>query len=86
MKILVLIAAVYLGYRFLRHWMGHGTITNRKYSGHRNREIDDLMVKDPVCEVYIPKNEGIRLLVDGQEYYFCSSKCRDTFLENRRRH
>jgi YHS domain-containing protein len=34
------------------------------------------MVKDEVCNTYIPKEEAIRELRDGQEHFYCSEECR----------
>ncbi len=83
MKLLILIVAVYLGYRILKSWMLRGTARRYHGPGPGDRQIDDVMVQDPVCEVYIPKKEGIRLHVDGRDHYFCSNACKDKFLENR---
>jgi len=46
------------------------------------REIDDEMMKDPVCNVYFPKREGLHLHVNGQDLYFCSDACREKFIES----
>lgn len=40
------------------------------------REIQGVMVKDDVCNTYIPKEEAIREVRDGQERFFCSEACR----------
>ena len=42
------------------------------------------MVKDDVCNMYIPKDEALREVKDGREYYFCSESCRRRFLEKGR--
>lgn len=42
------------------------------------------MVKDEVCNMYIPKDEALREVKDGREYYFCSQACRSRFLEKAR--
>lgn len=46
-------------------------------------QIDDVMVKDPYCEVYFPKRDGIHVRFNGQDLYFCSETCRDKFLAER---
>jgi YHS domain-containing protein len=46
-------------------------------------EVDDVMVKDPYCEVYFPKRKGIQLKVKGEDLYFCSPECRDKFIESK---
>jgi YHS domain-containing protein len=37
------------------------------------------MVRDPVCESYIPKEGALSETVDGETYYFCSSVCARQF-------
>jgi uncharacterized protein len=40
------------------------------------------MVKDPVCGVYIAASEAITVNTKHGRLYFCSSKCKDKFLDN----
>lgn len=42
--------------------------------------IDDVMVKDPYCQVFFPKRDGLHVQVSGQDLFFCSADCRDKFL------
>ncbi|MBE9551542.1 MAG: hypothetical protein IMF13_05795 [Proteobacteria bacterium] len=39
------------------------------------------MIKDPYCQAYFPQRDGVRTIVDGAEYHFCSTECRDRFIE-----
>ncbi len=48
---------------------------------HKPPPVLDELVKDPVCGVYCPKKEAIAIRVNGKIYYFCSTECRDKFLE-----
>jgi|YNPNPStandDraft_1061719.scaffolds.fasta_scaffold83808_2 Uncharacterized conserved protein len=41
------------------------------------------MVKDEVCGVYLPKEEALKVEVEGKVYYFCSQECKDAFLKGR---
>ena len=43
-------------------------------------EIDDVMIKDPYCEVYFPRRNGVRFVFEDQELFFCSNECRDNFI------
>ncbi|MDD2389971.1 MAG: YHS domain-containing protein [Desulfobacterales bacterium] len=45
-----------------------------------SRQLDDVMVKDPYCNVYFPKRTGIHLEFEGKNLYFCSKACRDKFI------
>ena len=44
-------------------------------------EIADVMIKDPFCEIYFPKKDGVHLRFEGKDLYFCSKECRDKFVE-----
>lgn len=37
------------------------------------------MVKDPNCNVYIPKNAAMKSMVKGEAHYFCSAECMEAF-------
>jgi YHS domain-containing protein len=50
------------------------------YRGNRGGPIDDVLVKDPVCNTYIPQRQAVALVHEQQTYYFCSDTCRKTFL------
>lgn len=80
-RFIVLLAIGYFLYRAVKNWMlGPGT----GRGGQTSPEVvDDEMVKDPVCEVYVARRTGVRLVHEGREYVFCSDACRDRFLESR---
>lgn len=39
------------------------------------------MAKDPICGMEVDSNRAIRATVNGQEFSFCSSHCRDKFIK-----
>jgi YHS domain-containing protein len=39
----------------------------------------DVLVQDPVCRTFIPRQEALKLTKDGQEYFFCSEGCLKRF-------
>ncbi len=39
----------------------------------------DVLVRDPVCETFIPRQEALKLTQNGQEYFFCSEGCLKRF-------
>jgi YHS domain-containing protein len=47
--------------------------------------LSGVMVKDEACQTYLPRNEALRDVIDGREYFFCSKDCRQKFLEERKR-
>ena len=42
--------------------------------------VTEEMVRDPVCQLYLPRAEAIRRTVQGREYFFCSPGCLDKFV------
>jgi uncharacterized protein len=49
------------------------------HRGSPGTGVIDEMVRDPVCETYIPKRQAIRRVIDGKEFFFCSKECADKF-------
>ncbi|MBW2569562.1 MAG: hypothetical protein JRD93_10195 [Deltaproteobacteria bacterium] len=80
MRLLILLAVIYFGYRALKSWVLPGQPLQRPVSGKAANKIDDEMIKDPYCNVYFPKRNGVHLKVDGKDLYFCSTECRDKFI------
>lgn len=40
------------------------------------------MIQDPECKTYVPKNDAIKALVNGETKYFCSPECRDQYKKS----
>lgn len=51
--------------------------------GERRRPptLGGTMVKDEYCDMYLPRDEAIREVRGGKEYFFCSRECRDGFAK-----
>ncbi len=81
MRVLILLGIIYLCYRVLKSWILQDRSPQKRVFGETAGEIDDVMIKDPVCEVYFPKRDGVHLKVNGNDLYFCSTECRDKFVE-----
>ncbi len=43
-------------------------------------EADENMVKDPVCNIYIPESAAVKKVIGGKTFYFCSNKCAEEFI------
>lgn len=82
MRLLILAALIYLGYRALKSRIG---------SGHQNAEtdlqnMDDEMIQDPFCGAYFPRKNAFRASVGKKDFLFCSEQCRDAYLIGREKH
>lgn len=84
MRLLIFAALAYLVYRGVKSWILKNTrASDSSAVGRTAGEIDDVMVKDPYCEVYFPKRKGLHLKLEGQDLIFCSKECRDKFIAER---
>jgi YHS domain-containing protein len=84
MRLLIFAALAYLIYRGVKSWILKNTRpSNSSAVGRTTGEIDDVMVKDPYCEVYFPKRKGVHLSLKGEDLIFCSNECRDKFVAER---
>jgi YHS domain-containing protein len=83
MRFLFLCLLFYLGYRVIRGFFAPtpGPSATRSEKPNDMVPVDDVMVKDPFCQTYIPKRDGIRQTIDGKTVFFCSTQCRDKYLD-----
>jgi len=81
MSILVIIAVLWNVRRLLASFMGSGSgktgATNSRAADKGNTNV---MVKDPVCGMYMDAGLAIRLEHQGAPLYFCSEECRTKYL------
>ena len=82
-RLLLVGAAFYFLYKLLKEAVNPGPGPSIPRSRSQPDAIDDVMVKDPQCEVYFPLREGVAATVDGKTEYFCSTECRDRYLSGR---
>ncbi len=69
---------IYLLIRFFQ------TLGKRSKSFSSPKRISGIMVKDEACNTYLPKEDAIKEMIDGKEYFFCSKECRQKFLEKKK--
>ena len=89
-KLFIFALFLYIIYRLLtggRKKRPVGHTSERQTAAPGELPADDLLVKDPVCHIYIPKRQAIVLHDTKTPVYFCSEQCRkiysDTLATNR---
>lgn len=77
-RFLILVILAYVVFLFVRIWRA------MKRAGERTppRAIQGIMVKDEICNTYVPREEALREVRDGREHFFCSEECRKKFLKS----
>jgi YHS domain-containing protein len=54
-------------------------------SGGRRSEVGAVsLVRDPVCQTYIPREGAVTALVGGETRFYCSEACRAKDADSRR--
>lgn len=81
MRLLIILALIYLVYRLTK------TVYPQMKKGYRegmsksDGSVLDEMVKDPSCQVYLPKKQAIAEKIGNEWYFFCSEECRRKYKE-----
>lgn len=73
-RLLIVVGLLVVAYFLLRSAI-------REFRGRDTRALDakSLMVQDPVCRMYVPRESAVAASIGGQTYYFCGNECAKTF-------
>lgn len=80
-RILIFAGLIYLAYRALKSVIGASSSQRVSSSDRSTEKIDDVMIKDPYCQAYFPKRNGVHYRHNGEDLYFCSENCKEKFIE-----
>jgi len=81
-RILVVVAALWFFQRFLRSL---GGAPKRTAPRAGSNDLENYMVKDPVCGMYMDSRLALRVERGKDISYFCSEACMKEYLESGRR-
>jgi len=81
LKIIIYAFLAYIGFLFFRFFRA---LNKASKPPRASKGTSGIMVKDDICNTYLPKENAIREVYEGKEYYFCSSECRQKFLEQKK--
>ncbi len=70
----------YIIYKFIQLYQ---VLTRKGGQRRQAKPTSGLMVKDEVCNTYLPKEDALKEIAEGKEYFFCSKECRQKFLESK---
>ena len=77
--LLAFLAAWFLLHRFVRR-----VSTSSATAGRSASRFEGLMVRDRICQTFLPRAKALCLWIGDQEHFFCSEACRESFLSGRR--
>lgn len=75
--LLVLVVVRFVG-RLIAHAVRRATSPSpTRRPAEAPPQAAEVLVRDRVCNTFVPKSRALRAVVAGQEEYFCSAACRD---------
>jgi YHS domain-containing protein len=81
LRIILYALIAYIVYTFLRAFQKLG---QKSRAPRRSKKNTGLMVKDEVCNTYLPKEDALKEIREGKEHFFCSKECRQKFLSSKK--
>ncbi len=73
----------YVAYKIIRLFQNPGKKSGPAPAQDAKR-IQGVMVKDEICNTYVPREEALREVREGKEHFFCSAECRRKFIEQKK--
>lgn len=80
-RLIFVAAIVYLVMAVVRFFRNIG---RNRPSTAPPKKITGVMVKDEICNTYLPREIALREVSGGKEHFFCSGECRARFLDEKR--
>ena len=74
----------YLGYVIIKKVAGSLGLWPQAPRPLEKNPEPDVLVQDPVCKTFIPRQEALRAEKDGTTYFFCSEGCLKRFQSSGR--
>jgi YHS domain-containing protein len=72
-----------LGLAWLMRRVVRGGAAGSPPADASRRPSDAVMVRDRVCNTFLPLERALRLERDGREHFFCSEACRSSYIAQR---
>jgi YHS domain-containing protein len=75
--LIILMVVRMIGRAVVRFFAAGNEVRRRsERTGTRPRAAEDL-VRDPVCNTYVPRSRALTAVIEGRPEHFCSEACRD---------
>ncbi len=71
----------YIVFKFIRLYQ---RLSQKNTPPRQAKQRSGLMVKDEICNTYLPREDAIKEIREGKDFFFCSKECRQKFLESKK--
>ncbi|MBI4455636.1 MAG: YHS domain-containing protein [Acidobacteria bacterium] len=78
-RLALLFLILYLIRITLRNFFQNVSSRQTSPRSRKRQEIRGIMMKDPVCGIYVDVNSALISKRNGKDFYFCSEDCRKKF-------
>jgi len=75
-RLLIWLLLAYIGFRIIK-----SLAAPKKPLSASPKNKDEETVQDPVCKMYLAKQDAILGTLEGKRHYFCSMNCLEKFRE-----
>ena len=82
-KILIFALIFYVGYTLISAIKRSLSAPRQQPPAEKSRE-GETMERDPQCGTYVPRSDAVSKSIKGTTQYFCSDKCRDAYLAEKK--
>lgn len=82
-RLVVLLAAALVLSWWLRRLLDRVSAARRPSSARGTERRAEPMVRDRVCNTFLPRSRALIERVGSEERFFCSERCRGAFLAER---
>ena len=79
-RFLLALAGFFVLIYVLRRLAGTGGERSARAAGRSAPSQSTEMVRDRVCNTFLPRERAIQMIQDGETHHFCSEDCRSRFL------
>jgi len=79
-RLLIFVILGMVIYRVARSWLGGSGQQDARPDNRPPEQVDDEMIKDPVCGTYFARHSGVALTASNKVLHFCSDECRDSYV------
>lgn len=83
-RLLFLALAVFAAFWWLRRILRPARREAAQPRGRAATPLQGEMVRDRVCNTFLPRARALTLQVGSEQEFFCSERCRDAFVNRTR--
>ncbi len=83
-RLLILVVAAFGAWWLMRRVL-RGLHEDASVQRHSVPRFEGAMVRDRICQTFLPKSRALTVRAGGEEHFFCSEGCREAFLARRRK-